>query len=238
VCACVYADDTTYWIDWPSIGRFAVQLEPNRIRAWPAPALDASRLHDQFTRRIQHLILQARGYQALHASGVQIQSTAIAFAGASGSGKSTLARALEAGDCRQIADDALLLDLDGGRPEVLPLSFSPQLRGPAKELSTTTRGHDSGVVPRLPLGAVLILEQNDAATIPQLDRLRGPAACVELMKHAHVFDPAAGRDRFVTSYAAIADRVPVLHLTYRPVFQELHPLTRFVREAIDALLLA
>jgi hypothetical protein len=87
----------------------------------------------------------------------------------------------------------------------------------------------------LPLGAVLILAQDDAATSPQLDRLRGPAACVELMKHAHVFDPAAGHDRFVTSYAAIADRVPVLRLTYRPVFQELDTLIRFVREAIDAL---
>ena len=60
------------------------------------------------------LLLGLRGSLVLHASGVQLDETAIAFAGLPGMGKSTLAGLLCAVGGRLISDDALRVETAGG----------------------------------------------------------------------------------------------------------------------------
>jgi hypothetical protein len=56
-----------------------------------------------------------QGFELLHASAVSLDGVAVAFAGPAGSGKTTLATALVADGAELVTDDALALQLEGGR---------------------------------------------------------------------------------------------------------------------------
>ena len=90
-------------------------------------------ISDTFDRLLQPVILQALGKQALHAAASVGPTGTIAFCGNAGSGKSTLGFAMRQAGYRQLADDALVLQLEQDRVSVCPLPFAPRLR-PASRL--------------------------------------------------------------------------------------------------------
>jgi len=70
-------------------------------------------------------LLGLAGHLVLHASAVEVDGAAVAFAGPSGSGKSTLASLLCSDGARLVTDDVLRL---GTAPGVVCVGGSPQLR--------------------------------------------------------------------------------------------------------------
>jgi hypothetical protein len=236
VCARVLRQKDADWIAWSGLGLFKITHDTTTIQGWRAEGVAEGRFRDAFERRLQPLILQSRGYQALHGSAVVTRGAAAVFVGRSGSGKSTLGYALQHDGCAQIADDAVVIDGRGRPPLVVTLPFTPQLKGEAAELRTQEAPIEKeGTATRVPLGIVVLLRQDDSAgPEPRVRRLDGPAACVTLLTHAHVFDPAADPAGLVEAYATIADATPVFELGYRPVISELPSLVRACRVLIAA----
>lgn len=235
VCARVLRQKDADWIDWPGLGLFRISRDNTTIQGWRASSVAEARFRDAFERRLQPLILQSRGYQVLHGSAVVAHGAAGVLVGRSGSGKSTLGYALHRAGSTQIADDAVVVDAAAGPPIVVTLPFRPQLKGEAAELHATRVPEPSEGPRRVPLGLVVSLRQDaEAGPEPQMRRLEGPAACVTLLTHAHVFDPSADPAGLVEAYAGIADAVPVFELTYRQVMSELPDLVRACRALFDA----
>jgi predicted ATPase len=234
VCARIFRDGQSRWIDWPALGLFGVSPHSSTIHVWPVDGVHSRILFDFFERRLQPIILQGRGCQTLHASAVEIDSVAVALAGPSGSGKSTLAYALHRHGHAQLADDALVIDMTAEPPVVLALPFAPELRGAARALLDDSDAPAERALRdrSLPLGAIVLLDRSAAnQTAPTVEPISGPAACVSVMSHAHVFD-SADDERLVTAYARLVNAVPVFRVTYRQDLSDLPNLCAAVRSLI------
>src|SRR3984893_2510314 len=170
VFARAFSADDHYRIEWPGLGAFAFRPGSREVLVWPEPEAPHEEISDTFHRSLQPVILQALGKQALHAAAAVAPSGTIAFCGSRRSGKSTLGFAMAQAGYRQLADDALVLQLEQGRVSVCPLPFAPRLR----EASRLHFGYaDQSPVPcddlrpaDLVLSAIFLLrrdEQNERA---------------------------------------------------------------------------
>ncbi len=234
MCARGFVGARRRWMECPGLGTFAFDAGSTVVRAWPAAGVTQDQIADRFTRTLQPAVLQAMGWQALHASAVASDDAVVALCGVSGSGKSTLAFALaRAAGYRQIADDGLVIRVgtDGVFAHALP--FAPRLReGAARHfeepvLSDITPG---GGAP-LPVKIIFVLQQDQRRTDAiRIEPLRPASVFSVLVNHAHCFDPSATDDgrRFVEDYLTVAGRVPVYAVSYHAGFSRLP-------EVIDAI---
>lgn len=230
ICARLAVDGAVHWIDWPGLGRFAFTLDQHSVRVWPEPTVEEATLRDFFDRRLQPLILQALGYQALHASASFIADGAVAFCGRSGAGKSTLAAALQQSGCPQIADDALTLRVTDSGTFACPLPFRSDLRPSA----FAHLGQPAFPQPAPPLSAcrlrlvVLLAQDPNAKETPIARPILGPERFRLLLTHAHAFDPTGDAERLARDYLTVAHAVPTVELRYRPDFSYLPDLVAAV----------
>jgi hypothetical protein len=237
VFAWAFSADDHYRIDWPGLGAFAFRTGSRDVLVWPEPDAPHEEISDTFDRLLQPVILQALGKQALHAAAVVGPFGTIAFCGSARSGKSTLGFAMGQAGYRQLADDALVLQLEGDRVSVCPLPFASRLReasrlhfGYADQIPATSvevRPAD------LALSAIFLLQQDDQLGCPRLTVLPQAQAFSALLAHAHCFD-AQDRShtrRLVDSYLAIVSLVPVFALQYRPDLQRLPQLIEIIQDA-------
>jgi hypothetical protein len=224
-------------IDWPGLGAFAFRPGSRDVLVWPEPDARHEEISDTFDRLLQPIILQALGKQALHAAAAVGPSGTIAFCGNAGSGKSSLGFAMRQAGYRQLADDALVLQLEGDRVSVCPLPFAPRLR-PASRLHF---GYSEKIpappvdlrAADLALSAIFLLRQDDQIERPQLTVLPQAQAFSALMAHAHCYDvqdPTHIR-HLVESYLAVVSLVPVFALQYRPDLQQLPQLIEIIQDA-------
>ena len=225
------ADHTTRWIDWPGLGLFAFSEGQSEVRVWAAPSADSQVLQDVFARRLQPVVLQTMGYQALHASASVAEGGIVAFCGRSGTGKSTLAYALQHVGWTQAADDALTLTISDGLVLAHPLPFQADLRASAREhlgqLAAAIK-QTPDTAP-LPLRLVILLRQDVGISgSPQIRRITGPESFQLLLTHAHAFDPEGDAGPLARDYLTMAAVVPVVELAYRPEFARLPELTNAV----------
>ena len=157
------------------------------------------------------LALALQGIFCLHASGVEVASGVLAFAGESGAGKSTLARILIESSVlgrRRAADDILPIDLAAGQP--MARSDFPQLKLPSGEQPYLT-GPSS-----LPLRAVFLLQPPRAAGTVRVEKVAARHSALALIRHtvaARLFD-ARLLERHLHFFAAVAERIPVCRLSY------------------------
>jgi len=143
----------------------------------PSPGITPTLLRLVILGRALGALLQWRGRFVLHASSVAHGGRARVVAGASGSGKSTTAAAHIARGWHLVADDLVVIDLDGDEPRVLPAY--PQLRlwpDAAASLGIEIgskervhRDHDKRIVPiepgdlaseSLPIESIVILKRD------------------------------------------------------------------------------
>ena len=214
VFARAFSSDDHYRIDWPGLGAFAFRPGSRDVLVWPEPHARHEEISDTFDRSLQPVILQALGKQALHAAAVAGPSGTIAVCGNKGSGKSTLGFAMRQAGYRQLADDAVVLQLEQDRVSVYPLPFAPRLR-PASRLHF---GY-SEQIPAPPVD----LRPADLAL----------SAFSALLAHAHCYDvqdPTHTR-HLVESYLAVVSLVPVFALQYRPDLQRLPQLIEIIQDA-------
>ena len=237
VFARAFSADDHYRIDWPGLGTFAFRPGSHDVLVWPDPNASYEEISDTFDRWLQPVILQALGKQALHAAAAVGPTGAIAICGNKGSGKSTLGFAMQQAGYRQLADDALVLQLEQDRVSVCPLPFAPRLR-PASRLHFGYA--DQSPVPcvdvrpaDLALSAIFLLRQDEQTERSQLALLPQAQAFSALLAHAHCFD-AQDRGharRLVEDYLAMISLVPVFALQYRPGLQRLPELIEIIQDA-------
>jgi hypothetical protein len=237
VFARAFSSGSQYRIDWPGLGAFAFRPDSRDVLVWPEAGARHEEISETFYRLLQPVILQALGKQALHAAAAVGPSGTVAFCGNSGSGKSTLGFAMHHAGYRQLADDALVLQLEQDRVTVCPLPFAARLR-PASQLHFGYPDQSAlpGVhfVPAdLVLSSVFLLRQDDQIQCPRLTALPQAEAFPALLAHAYCYDAQDPNHtkRLVDSYLAMVSLVPVFKLQYRPDLQRLPELIEMIQDA-------
>jgi hypothetical protein len=236
ICARGFVGASGRWLDCPGLGVFAFDARTTVVRAWPAPGTSRAEVENRFTRTLQPPVLQAMGWQALHASGVAGPDGTAAFCGVSGSGKSTLAYALGQSGFSQTADDGVVIRVGPDGVFAHPVPFAPKLRVAAARHFRPADPAPINATDRQPRPLrIIFLVHQDArrADTARIERVRSTAAFPALVSHAHCFDPdepAAAR-QFATDYLSVAERVPVFSLSYHPDFIHLADVV----EAVSAV---
>jgi hypothetical protein len=240
-CAQAFYREDLHWIDWMGLGVFAFSAGTREVRVWPEAEAQPEAIIDTFSRILQPLILQALGWQALHAGAAVGPAGVFAFCGKKYCGKSTLAFAMHQAGWRHVADDALVLRVDRNRVMACPLPFTPRLR-PA---SRAHFAHALVSLPpssgpqraEIPLSAVFLLQQDARLTCPRARLMPQAQVFSKLLAHAHCFDTENPKHtrQLVDDYLDLAARVPVFALEYRPDFEQLPQLVRTVIEAAASI---
>lgn len=135
----------------------------------------------------------------LHAAGIVLDGRAFLLVGPSGAGKSTFAALAREAGAEVLSDDAVLLDLEGGRVVALAAPF---------------RDHEATVAAprRCPVAALLLPRWGDAAAIAPASRLH-----VEARVAANLLFVGGGwatDPRVAAAAGALVDRVAAHTLTF------------------------
>lgn len=198
------ADDRGDWIlRVPGICDFLVDRRLSTVECRLDPSAHASFAAVLVSGLVVAFILNRAGHCVLHASAVELDGNAIAFAGPSGSGKSTLAALLCAGGARLVTDDVLRVELAPGRgsgglaPGVVCVGGSPELRLRAGATwvldhfatppeATETADAKLGVrpaavgVPHVPLSVIVLPHVSHQATTTEVRRHPGAGSVAAL----------------------------------------------------------
>jgi hypothetical protein len=175
--------------------------------------------------------LAADGISALHASAVEVDGSALAFAGQSGQGKSTLAALLCAAGRPAVADDLLRCEVSEGEAGGPPAAFCfrgstllrlrEQAAALAAELPAEAEASPDDRIcvaaeptphRRLPLAAIVIPRPIRTQRELAVERLRGRRAAVALIRAPRLLgwvDPALIRAHFELAQS-LANAVPVV----------------------------
>ena len=184
-------------------------------------------LRHQLLDHLLPLALDLRGSRGLHATAVATPHGVVAFLGASGAGKSTLAARFVRSGFPLVADDCLVLRVEG--PDVLTIPGYPGLRlltdsfetifdtGPETEPTYAKRRVATGeldVVER-PLRQLILLESAGADGGARLTPISQAAAVLAMMSHSFGLTPLSpssiqGRLAF---FATVAPRIASARLS-------------------------
>lgn len=205
------------WITAPGSASFRF-ADDGPVVGVPLGETSAGSLRDLWLRSVLPLVVQARGTEVLHASGIAVGSRVVALCGRSTAGKSTVAASfVDRRGHDVVADDALPFT-EGERTIHafgLPFELRPRTTAPALSGTPLARRPRFHVRRRLRLGAVVILEPAGEGVI--LEKLTPAAAFGVLMPHAYCFTLDEGKERLIRRYASLASGVPVYELAYPQV---------------------
>lgn len=218
---------------FPGLGSYRFSAQGGPVRGAPVPGADSRLLESTYWKSVVPFVLQARGYEALHASAIAASGGVAAFCANSETGKSTLARALGRRGHRLWADDAVVLD--GLR--ALPLPFQVKLRPASSawfgepELSPFHAPEEEH-----PLRAVFVLVRDETADV-SLHRVTSAAAFPLLLRHAFCFTLSApNRKRaMIARYLELASAVPVFELRFASGLERLDAIAARVEETLAGL---
>lgn len=214
-----------YWIDVSDVAMFHYSVATGQVVAVPRRAIEEGRVRAIYHRVVLPFLLQALGYEMLHASAVRTERGVVAFCGESGAGKSTIAVGLSRRGHPVWADDALLLDASA-RICAIALPFAVRLRRESADFfGLGGRGDGSscdlsGIEgDPLDLAAVCVLKRRAGSRGVEVNECRrGTAALTALLAHACAFnfEDLDRKRRMVKQYFAVAARVPVFEALVRP----------------------
>jgi hypothetical protein len=184
-------DDRRLWtLRVPGICDFVVDPRGATVECRLDPSADPRFVAILVSGLVVSFLLALDGQCVLHASAVEVDGVAIAFAGPSGAGKSTLAALLCGAGARLVTDDVLRVGL---APAIACIGGSPQLRlrpgatwvldGFASPPSgNPTVDHRLGIsptatdTPSVPLAAVVLPRLTERVTATELRPATGAAA--------------------------------------------------------------
>ena len=226
------------WLDWYDVGLLAFNDRSPVVRVWPVRGITLDSVRAEFDRMLRPIVLQALGWQALHASAALTSEGALLFCGRSGAGKSTTAYALGQMGWTQVADDQVVWQLHDGRPKVQPLPFKPRLR-PLSHARLGDKASPRSPWPTsqglIPMAAIYLLEQRTDGAPVSISRVAPAQAFSALLPHAHCFDlsDVDATRVFTDDYLTLASEVPVFKVRYAPDLDRLPELLHTIVSAAD-----
>lgn len=230
ICGRSFVAGDDRWLEWRDVGVLAFNRQSPVVRVWTRSDVSADQVALEFDRMLRPIVLQALGYQALHAAATLTSSGALLFCGQSGAGKSTTAYAFDQLGCGQLADDQVVWRIDGGPPMVHALPFTPRLRPRSRAhfgSKPPARSPRAELSTRAPIAAIYLLDQRTSEPRRVSIRQLPPAQAFRaLLPHAHCFDVGdvhATRD-FTQAYFTLAASVPIFELSYSPSLERLPAL--------------
>lgn len=227
------------WLDWFDVGLLAFNDRSPVVKVWPVPGMTLEMARAEFDRMLRPIVLQALGWQALHAGAALTSEGALLFCGRSGAGKSTTAYALGQMGWTQLADDQVVWRLDDGRPKVQALPFQPRLRPlSSAHLAAQASGRSPWPTSQglIPMAAIYLLEQRShGTTAVSIARVPPAQAFSALLPHAHCFDlsDVEATRLFTDDYLTLASEVPVFSVRYSPDLDRLPELLHTIVSAAD-----
>ena len=219
------------WIVWDGVATFRFRPHSRTVEVLPAVGASSDAITDLYHRQILPIVMQANGWEAIHASAVSTENGILAFCGGRGAGKSTIAYALARQGHPLFADDVVVVEAAPCRIDAIPLPFRPRLRPPSADFFTND-SRPGGSEPRYAAGrrrlsAVFVLEtaEHDQSD-PDVGRIRSFDALTPLLAHGRVFDETdhPGRKRYLQNYLEIAAVVPVFSVRFARRFDRLDSL--------------
>jgi hypothetical protein len=241
------------WIVIPGIAAFRF-ADDGPVVARPDGASETM-IREAWLRSVLPLVVQARGFQVLHASAISTGKGVLAICGVSTSGKSTLAAAMHARGHVVVADDALgfapadevVLIQHDVRPRVEPpqgagtgvialtLPFQVRLRpAPAALLDLPDVVVAGAGGAAIELRHIVILDPDTAEPAARVTREAASAAVGSLMPHAYCFALDEEKEALVRAYALLADRVSIWRLRYPPDIERLDETVSVLEGLLDA----
>jgi hypothetical protein len=218
-------EDGEYRLRFPGLATFAYLPGANEVRVAPDANTPRSVVEDLFRTAALPLLLQAEGYEAIHASAVQMPGGVVAFCGFSGTGKTTVAYALSQRGYDLWADDVVLWSssgVGGNLPSSSRLPHTVNLRPESRRffglvpdadvVVGTARSEEDQV------GAIAVLAPV-AAPVLKITPLSLDVALTAILPHVHCFFAAEGRARkTAAAYLDLVSRIPVLRFQFAADF--------------------
>ena len=220
VCAYGFSADGRHLMQIPGIGSFHFgDHAGDPVTVVVVDGSGSEILEDAYLRMVVPMVLQVRGREVLHASGVLGPSGVAALCAVSRTGKSTLAYALSLRGHRLWADDVIALNVDDAIT-VLPLPFRIRLMPDSAALlmgreHVEKQSHgDLRVAPApSPLAAILLLERGEGDV--EVERISPPTvAFPAVLSHAYSFTVESETRKRLTleNYLRVVARVPVFRV--------------------------
>jgi hypothetical protein len=243
-----------FLLNLPGIGRF---LSEDGCRLTLCPAIDMP-LDDILvfaTGTALAAILYQRGAMLLHASAVTHKGRAFLFCGQSGAGKSTLAGVLGRTGCGFLTDDvSSVVRSDDGPPLILSdgralrlyadsighigLAVGPRVRSRLDKFHVAPPAGSEGPQ-SIPLSAIYMLADSNAAAPPGISSLPPLASAQALLRHTYRRRLAlaySSQGQLAARTAEILSRVPVFHLRRPRDFSRLDETVTMLRTHWNGLL--
>jgi hypothetical protein len=232
---------------------FTVSEDVTTIVCHRNDGIPATTLRHLLIDQVVPLVLAQRGSLVLHGSACVLDEAAVAFVGGPGTGKSSLAAALSRAGAAILADDAVRVDVDGGRasaslayagvrvwPDMLPAGTPPD-RAPSVAHYTSKRRLTAGDglrfgPDRAPLRDVFVLDTNPASGVVAVEDLAARQAVLAILRCSFLLDVL---DR--TAVTAHFDRAAMLcgHVRVRTLrFPRRADLLPRVLEAVGGAVVA
>jgi hypothetical protein len=255
IAAYVLCSNGTCQICFPGFASYAFEggATDNPVRMVVRPARETTRQQaiDRLRRNVVPLLLQARGFQLVHASAVRLRDGVVGLCGASFSGKSTLAAALAKFGLEIWADDSLLVCLEHDVPMVLKTpDVQLRLRSDSKaffgKLDSGQPDLDDSANIELsfrcmdmaPLEALYLIRRDgnmDQSILLKSERILGHQAFTEILRQANYFnlEETKERRRLSEICLTIARAVPIYNFCYCDGFSFLDSVAEKLITAFD-----
>jgi hypothetical protein len=121
--AYTYQANSFLWMHWSDLVTFRISRGSNRVLAVAETNVKDEFIEDLFWRNVLPFILQAQGWEAIHASAVKARQGIIAFCAAAGTGKSTIAYGFNQRSYPLWSDDSLVFLPSAEYVSVYPAPF-------------------------------------------------------------------------------------------------------------------
>jgi hypothetical protein len=227
------------------VGTFLVR-NGDEIIVDPAPGVDELLLRTVILGPVLAVLLRQRGLTVLHASGIAINSGAVAFLGGSGWGKSTLAEAFYNHGYGVVTDDVMAVRVNGSYPKALPgypsIKLYPHVAtllecdNDAKHLplpQTEKRAYRVALrfsQKSLPLQRIYVLTVGECN---EIEPLPPQEAFVELVRNSRAVSllrDLDSRNTHLHQCSRLVAEVPICRLKRRPVLTDLPEVVRLIEE--------
>ena len=158
-------------------------------------------------------LLVSEGVLVVHGATVEYEGMALLFTGHSGAGKSTMAAIAESAGARVLSDDRSIVTVREGTPTVW---------------GTPWHGtHRRGSPDAIPLTAMFLLIQDIEDRAERVSAARATGELLVRLIHPGSRPPDI--ERLLDGVAAVAERVPMAALHFRPTVSAFHVAADFAR---------